>query len=121
MALLATHILVGGCSYALHPSIVLAGRRFPTERVAELREGQTMDEVRAILGEPFEAQADGPAARWRYLEKVRPRGCTTRLLGLITAGQPRDAVYTVDVRIAFRNDAAQNIDVRRGYDHGARQ
>jgi hypothetical protein len=52
-ATLIVAILGGtGCAPALHPHTTVAGRQFPFERGIDVHEGQSREEIVAILGEP---------------------------------------------------------------------
>jgi outer membrane protein assembly factor BamE (lipoprotein component of BamABCDE complex) len=88
-----------GCA-ALHPHITLGGRPFPIDRVTEVREGLSADEVTAILGEPFDERQSGGERIWQYFERYHPRGCTTEVFGILLSGRP---TLERDVEITFLN------------------
>jgi outer membrane protein assembly factor BamE (lipoprotein component of BamABCDE complex) len=54
------------CSYALVPPRLQDGRPFNASKLAQLTKGMSSDDVRALLGEPYEVKTEGDTARWRY-------------------------------------------------------
>jgi hypothetical protein len=60
-----------GCSYALRPPVVDAGRAFPEGRLGEIKQGDSPEHVRNVLGEPFQIEGSAAAGRWRYYMRVR--------------------------------------------------
>ena len=103
-------VLAGGCATGLHPHETLAGRYFPSHRVAELREGQAPEEVRAVLGEPFEERASPEETVWRYFEEAHPRACSTYVLGLPLSGRPR---VTREALVTFRQGHLVKVQLLR--------
>jgi outer membrane protein assembly factor BamE (lipoprotein component of BamABCDE complex) len=75
-------VVLSGCSYALRPPVVEAGQPFFDSRVNEVKYGATADQVRAVLGEPYESQGNENAGRWRYYMRLRAAE-GKRLLGVI--------------------------------------
>ena len=104
-------LATGGCAYGLHPHTTLDGQPFATERLADLREGQSPDEVRALMGAPFEATDAPDGTVWRYYERWNPRGCTSSFLGIFPHGRLPER--TVEAVVTFRQDAVTRVDVRR--------
>jgi outer membrane protein assembly factor BamE (lipoprotein component of BamABCDE complex) len=104
------------CASGLHPYTTLAGRHFPNARAAELREGQKPDEVKAILGDPFEITEAIETTVWRYYEKANPRGCTTYLFGLSLGSRPE---WVDEVVVTFLSDGITAIKVLQQRDHEA--
>jgi outer membrane protein assembly factor BamE (lipoprotein component of BamABCDE complex) len=105
--------LAAGCASGLHPHTTLAGRHFPNSRAAELRQGQTHDEVKAILGDPFEVAEAGESTVWRYYERAIPRGCTSYLFGLSLGNRPE---WLDEVIVTFRFDRVASLKVRQQRD-----
>jgi outer membrane protein assembly factor BamE (lipoprotein component of BamABCDE complex) len=96
-----------GCAMGLHPHTTLAGRHFPSERAANVREGQTREDVAASLGEPLEDRATVDGLRkWRYFEEFQPRGCTPVIFGLSVGGRPR---WVREVEVTFRGDRVTSV------------
>src|SRR5262245_51441176 len=93
--------LTTACASGLHPHTTLAGRPFPSARTEELREGQTPDEVRGILGDPLEITEAAEATVWRYYERANPRVCTTYVFGLSLGGRPE---WVDEASVTFRSD-----------------
>ena len=60
-----------GCSHALRPPVVDAGRAFPEGRLGEIKQGDSPERVRHVLGEPFRIEGSAGAGRWRYYMRVR--------------------------------------------------
>jgi len=108
--------LACACASGLHPYTTLAGRHFPYARTAELREGQTPAEVRAILGDPFEVTEAVETTVWRYYEKANPRGCTTYLFGLSLGNRPE---WVDEVIVTFRSDRVAALTVHQQRDNEA--
>jgi len=107
LIVLLAAFLGGGCAMALFPHTTLAGRYFPSERAADIHEGQTPQEVAASLGEPLEDRetADG-LRKWRYFEEFQPRGCTPVIFGLSVGGRPK---WVREVEVTFRADRATRV------------
>ena len=59
----------------LRPRTTLEGRPFDVANVQSIHPGLTEPDVRALLGEPYEATVDGEHTVWRYYERFTPRGC----------------------------------------------
>lgn len=76
-------------------------------------EGQTAEEVRAILGEPFEIRRSDDGTVWRYYERANPRGCTTYLLGLSLGARPE---WVSEALVTFRSDRVAAVKVYRQRD-----
>lgn len=110
-ATIAAALASGGCAYGLHPHTTLEGQPFATERLADLREGQSPDEVRALMGAPLETTAAPEGTVWRYYERWNPRGCTSYVLGIFPHGHPPER--TVEALVTFQRDAVVHVDVRR--------
>jgi outer membrane protein assembly factor BamE (lipoprotein component of BamABCDE complex) len=91
---------VFGCAAGLHPHTTLAGRYFDSERVSELRELQSAEDVRAILGAPLEVQEADDEVVWRYFEQSHPRGCTSYLFGVLPLS--RRPTWKREALITFR-------------------
>jgi hypothetical protein len=92
-------VLGAGCMASLHPRTTLAGQYFPAERVAEVRQGMSSLEVRAILGEPVEALQLGDVTALVYFERYQPRGCTDSFLGIPLSRRPvLSARATITIR-----------------------
>jgi hypothetical protein len=102
--------LTPACASGLHPHTTLAGRYFPSERTEELHEGQTPDEVRAILGDPFEVTEAAEATVWRYYEKANPRGCTPYLFGVSVGSRPE---WVDEASVTFRSDRVAAVKVHK--------
>ena len=75
-------VACAGCSYAIRPPVIVAGRAFAEDRLGEITPGKSPDRVRAVLGEPFEIDGTATAVRWRYYMRVRGAE-QRRLLGFI--------------------------------------
>ena len=95
---------------ALHPHSTVEGRYFPSHRTAEVAKGQSSDQVRAVLGEPFEVTDREGTVVWRYFEKFYPRACTTRLFGISLSSLKPESVET-EVRI--RDGFVEGVTERR--------
>ena len=101
------------CATGLHPYTTLAGRHFPSTQTAELHEGQTPNEVRAILGEPFEVMDGVEGTVWRYYERAHPRGCTSYLFGLSLGSRPE---WVNEAIVTFRSDRVIAVKVHKQRD-----
>jgi outer membrane protein assembly factor BamE (lipoprotein component of BamABCDE complex) len=112
-AVILCAVWASACASGLHPYTTLAGRHFPNTRAAELREGQTPAEVRALLGDPFEVTEAVESAVWRYYEKANPRGCTTYLFGLSLSHRPE---WVDEVIVTFRSDRVATLKVHQQRD-----
>ena len=99
-----------GCAMALHPHTTATGQRFASERSSEVHEGQTTDEVAAILGAPLEDRPEDGLRVWRYFEQFQPRGCTPVVFGFSLGGRP---TWTREVVVTFRNDRAETVQIAR--------
>jgi hypothetical protein len=61
--------------YGLQPRTTLDGKPFDAAKAHDIHAGLTEADVRSLLGEPFEVEADARVTRWRYYERFTPRGC----------------------------------------------
>ena len=105
------------CATGLHPHTTIAGQPFPAGQVTELHEGQTPEEVREVLGEPFEMQDVSDRTIWRFYEKANPRGCTTYLFGLPLGSRPESVSEAL---VTFHAGRVVSIRVHREGDYEVR-
>ncbi len=89
-----------GCA-SLRPRTTLEGRPFNVANVASVTAGLGESEVRALLGEPFEAMAGQSGLVWRYYERFTPRGC-----------DPAPPVITQEFRVTLVDGRVVSTDPR---------
>jgi outer membrane protein assembly factor BamE (lipoprotein component of BamABCDE complex) len=95
---------------ALRPYTTLAGQHFPSERAADVHEGQTRQDVAATLGEPLEDRETEDGQRtWRYFEEFQPPGCTPVIFGFSMGGRP---TWMREVEVTFRADHATSVVIK---------
>jgi hypothetical protein len=111
VAVACSGLVLSGCAYALHGRTTLEGKPFPDWRADEVRPGQSIAELRSILGEPLEVQQHGTmSTTWRYFEKAYPRGCDTVVLG-VRVGQR--STRTVEAIVTIEADTVKDIRLVR--------
>lgn len=106
--LCGTLLLAGnGCVATMYVHRTLEGQYFPSERLGEMHQGLTAEEVVQVLGEPLAREEDGASAKWRYFERAQPRWCD--------GGNPHQArpEYRVEALLYFRDRVLQSSHVVR--------
>jgi outer membrane protein assembly factor BamE (lipoprotein component of BamABCDE complex) len=85
--------LVLSCAYATGKPRTVQGQDFPYGQVEQVHEGMPVEQVRELLGEPFEVEATPTGKRWRYYERER-QDERIYVLGFIPINRPYWVVDT---------------------------
>jgi outer membrane protein assembly factor BamE (lipoprotein component of BamABCDE complex) len=96
-----------GCSYAIRPPIVEAGRSFPEDRNVEIKNGESPVQVRTVLGDPYETDGNENVGRWRYFMRIRGVE-QRRLFGFIPVPDSK-SLRDHETVVTFRNGRVESV------------
>jgi hypothetical protein len=98
------------CVQALYGYSTIEGKRFAHHRTPDVVKGQTSEQVRSILGDPFEITERNGVVVWRYFEKFYPRGCETELFGMSLSSRRPESVQAI---VSIREGIVDNVEEQR--------
>lgn len=107
LAVLAVGLLIG-CAYGTLPPQIIKGRDFSLEEAKSIREGDSAEEVRAALGDPFSIERGEDEEVWRYYARERKDG-VTYILGFIPNRTPH-FIWDYELHLVIRSGEVQKID-----------
>jgi outer membrane protein assembly factor BamE (lipoprotein component of BamABCDE complex) len=101
-------IFLVACSIGLAPARVVAGEEFPVEKIRQIQEGMTSDQVQQILGRPWKVSSKGDSESWQYFFRLR-QDDVIRALGLIPIRRPLH-VWEKEAKILLIANRVEKID-----------
>ena len=107
LTLTASWVLLTSCALATAPPRIVKGEEFPQEKVEKVQVGMSAQEVRDLLGRPFEIEVVGDRYQWRYYERER-QDERIYILGLIPVKRPYWIVDT-ELIILLREDMVEEV------------
>lgn len=107
---MSTVLILSGCSLGKGPPNVIGGRDFPGEKIPSVHKGMTADEVRHLLGDPFEIRAVDGSERWRYYVRQR-QDENVYVLGFIRFRNPM-FIWTDEALVEIRAGLVERIEYR---------
>ena len=101
---------LSACSYGKGAPYAEEGRLFPWKKVTLVHKGMTADQVRDVLGDPFEVKAQDGAEVWRYYVQER-QDEHIYVLGLIPT---KKTMYRgrAEVTVEFEQNAVSTVVAR---------
>jgi outer membrane protein assembly factor BamE (lipoprotein component of BamABCDE complex) len=91
--------LSSGCRISHTPARPIAGREFDVERARQVTPGMTPEQVRALIGRPWEERQDAGQVVWRYYVRYESRQLL-ELLGVIPVKET-PAYGALEAKITF--------------------
>src|SRR5689334_7051953 len=110
IATLALCGLLAGCRTNHTPAKPVAGREFDVPRARQVMPGMMQEQVRTLIGRPWEEQQDGGKVVWRYYVRYESRQ-VVELLGLIPVKET-PAYGALEAKVTFDQGVVQAIVVK---------
>jgi outer membrane protein assembly factor BamE (lipoprotein component of BamABCDE complex) len=100
--------LVVGCAYATLPPRIVKGKDFSVEEAKAVKEGDSVADVRAALGDPLEVSERDGAEVWRYYARERKDG-VTYILGFIPKRTPH-FIWDYELELLVRDGQVEDVE-----------
>jgi outer membrane protein assembly factor BamE (lipoprotein component of BamABCDE complex) len=107
-------VLISGCSVGNGAPSVVEGKRFPLEKVKEIRTGSTSAEVHRVLGLPFRMTRVGERETWIYYDREKRE--ESLLLNGVSITTLSRHYYVAEAVVTLRGGVVEAVSHREGND-----